>query len=110
MFRFVCQTSEDAIVIAATLYKSLVNHMKNKERKPKNKNGVTTCMSTASSTMVDKNGNSMPIRPPRRKRSSAASSVCSDNNSVTNVRNLINHNLFIIIFSLGFRYTSPIVH
>ncbi|XP_050310960.1 uncharacterized protein LOC126746651 isoform X2 [Anthonomus grandis grandis] len=78
---FVCQTSEDAIVIAATLYKSLVNHMKNKERKPKNKNGLTTCMSTASSTVMDQNGNSMPVRPPRRKRSSAASSVCSDTNS-----------------------------
>ncbi|KAH1011818.1 hypothetical protein HUJ04_001105 [Dendroctonus ponderosae] len=76
---FVCQTSEDAIVIAATLYKALVNHMKSKERKPKNKNGVTTCMSTASSTMVEK-GPSMPIRPPRRKRSSAASSICSDTN------------------------------
>lgn len=77
-FRFVCQTSEDAIVIAATLYKALVNHMKNKERKPKNKNGLTTCMSTASSTApVEKN---VPVRPPRRKRSSAASSVCSDTN------------------------------
>ncbi|CAG9767840.1 unnamed protein product [Ceutorhynchus assimilis] len=80
---FVCQTSEDAIVIAATLYKSLVNHMKHKEKKPKNKNGVT-CISTASSTMMgDKN--SMPVRPPRRKRSSAASSICSDSNSITNI-------------------------
>ncbi|KAL1489420.1 hypothetical protein ABEB36_014316 [Hypothenemus hampei] len=78
---FVCQTSEDAIVIAATLYKALVNHMKNKEKIPKNRNGLTSCMSIAStSTVMEKNGVSMPVRPPRRKRSSATSSVCSDTN------------------------------
>ncbi|XP_066153654.1 uncharacterized protein [Euwallacea fornicatus] len=82
---FVCQTSEDAIVIAATLYKALVNHMKNKERRPTNKNGLTTCTSTTSSTILEKSGSSLPIRPPRRKRSSVASSVCSDTNSVANV-------------------------
>ncbi|XP_060533203.1 uncharacterized protein LOC132706108 isoform X2 [Cylas formicarius] len=80
---FVCQTSEDAIVIAATLYKSLVSHMKNKEVKPKNRNGVTTCMSTASS-IVEKSNGSVPVRPPRKKRSSA-SSIASDTNSITNV-------------------------
>ncbi|XP_030755134.1 uncharacterized protein LOC115881683 isoform X2 [Sitophilus oryzae] len=82
---FVCQTSEDAIVIAATLYKSLVHHMKHKEKRFENKNGVTTCMSTTSSTIVDKTGASVPVRPPRRKRSSATSSVCSDTNSIANV-------------------------
>ncbi|KAF7283532.1 hypothetical protein GWI33_000364 [Rhynchophorus ferrugineus] len=82
---FVCQTSEDAIVIAATLYKSLVNHMKHKERRLQNKNGITTCMSTTSSTIADKNGSLVPVRPPRRKRSSAASSICSDTNSLANI-------------------------
>ncbi|XP_018560772.1 uncharacterized protein LOC108903168 [Anoplophora glabripennis] len=72
---FVCQTSEDAIVIAATLYKSLVAHMKAKERKPRNKNGVTTCMSIASSVYNEKSGNSVPVRPPRKKRSSTSSII-----------------------------------
>lgn len=69
---FVCQTSEDAIVIAATLYKSLMAHMKAKERKPKNQNGIT-CMSIASSTLNGKEESSMPIRPPRKKRSTTSS-------------------------------------
>ncbi|KAJ8921233.1 hypothetical protein NQ315_013705 [Exocentrus adspersus] len=72
---FVCQTSEDAIVIAATLYKSLVAHMKAKERKPRNKNGVTTCMSIASSVHNDKSSNLVPVRPPRKKRSSTSSVI-----------------------------------
>ncbi|GJQ79791.1 hypothetical protein Trydic_g23258 [Trypoxylus dichotomus] len=67
---FICQTSEDAIVIAATLYKALMAHMKAKERKPKNKNGVT-CMSVGSSIYNDPGG--APVRPPRRKRSSNSS-------------------------------------
>lgn len=67
---FICQTSEDAIVIAATLYKSLMAHMKAKEKKPRNKNGIT-CMSIASSTV--KEDSSIPVRPPRKKRSSASS-------------------------------------
>nr|XP_023025649.1 uncharacterized protein LOC111513663 [Leptinotarsa decemlineata] len=79
---FVCQTSEDAIVIAATLYKSLVAHMKAKERRPRNKNGVTTCMSVASSLNKDKQSNSIPVRPPRKKRSST-SSVISGNDAIS---------------------------
>lgn len=73
---FVCQTSEDAIVIAATLYKALMTHMSNKEKKPKNRNGVT-CMSVASSTYNDIANHQIPIRPPRKKRSTT-SSVASD--------------------------------
>ncbi|KAG5888089.1 hypothetical protein JTB14_024860 [Gonioctena quinquepunctata] len=79
---FVCQTSEDAIVIAATLYKSLVAHMKAKERRPRNRNGVTTCMSIASSLNKDKHNNSIPVRPPRKKRSST-SSVVSTNDAIS---------------------------
>lgn len=74
-YRFVCQTSEDAIVMAATLYKSLVAHMKAKERKPRNKNGVTTCLSVTSSLNNDKKQNSVPVRPPRKKRNSTSSVV-----------------------------------
>lgn len=70
-------------MIAATLYKSLVAHMKAKERKPRNKNGVTTCMSIASSVYNEKSSNSVPVRPPRKKRSST-SSVISETD-VTNV-------------------------
>ncbi|KAB0791157.1 hypothetical protein PPYR_02957 [Photinus pyralis] len=69
---FICQTSEDAIVIAATLYKSLMTHMKYKDRKPKNKNGIT-CMSVTSSVFNDSSTNYAPIRPPRKKRSTSSS-------------------------------------
>lgn len=62
---FVCQTSEDAIVIAATLYKSLMAHM---SRVPKVKGGITG-PSIASSA---------PVRPPRRKRAPSSASVESD--------------------------------
>lgn len=68
---FVCQTSEDAIVIAATLYKSLMAHMKAKEMRVRNRNGVT-CMSTASSVLND---GSVPVRPPRKKKSSTSSTT-----------------------------------
>lgn len=51
---FVCKTSEDAIVIAATLYQCLMTHMGNsqnqKPRKPRNQNGVS-CISIASSSI-----------------------------------------------------------
>lgn len=96
---FVCQTSEDAIVIAATLYKALMTHMKCKEKKPKNRNGVT-CMSVASSMYNDvslsnnKNQNQVPIRPPRKKRSSV-SSVTSDRDidlSSDTTKTLLNDN------------------
>ncbi|XP_063923910.1 uncharacterized protein LOC135138021 isoform X1 [Zophobas morio] len=76
---FVCQTSEDAIVIAATLYKSLMAHMKSKEKKPKSRNGIT-CMSAASSTFNEKSSIT-PVRPPRKKRSTA-SSITSENEAL----------------------------
>lgn len=69
---FICQTSEDAIVIAATLYKALMAHMKAKEKKPKNKNGLT-CMSMTSS--IYNEAGPVPVRPPRRKRSSTSSTL-----------------------------------
>lgn len=71
-------------MIAATLYKSLVAHMKAKERKPRNRNGVTTCMSVASSVYNDRSSNPVPVRPPRKKRSST-SSVISETDAL-NVR------------------------
>lgn len=51
---FVCQTPEDAIVIAATLYQSLMAHMSHgapssRSRRPKNRNGIS-CISIASSS------------------------------------------------------------
>lgn len=69
---FICQTSEDAIVIAATLYKSLMAHMKSKDKRPKNKNGIT-CMSTTSSVLNESLSNLAPVRPPRKKRSTSSS-------------------------------------
>ncbi|XP_052752041.1 uncharacterized protein LOC113515198 [Galleria mellonella] len=74
---FVCQTTEDAIVIAATLYKSLMSHMSrqghNDKKKLKNRNGVS-CMSVASSLSP----NDIPVRPPRKKRSTSSLSGDSD--------------------------------
>lgn len=49
-------------------------HMKAKEKRPKNRNGIT-CMSIASSTFNEK---TVPVRPPRKKRSTA-SSIISEN-------------------------------
>lgn len=72
---FVCQTTEDAIVIAATLYKSLMSHMSRQghnDKKFKNRNGIS-CMSIASS-----NQNDVPVRPPRKKRSTSSISGDSD--------------------------------
>ncbi|XP_036345676.1 uncharacterized protein LOC118754914 [Rhagoletis pomonella] len=53
---FICKTTEDAIVIAATLYQSLMVHVNTsshrscKRRAPRNQNGVS-CVSTASSSV-----------------------------------------------------------
>ncbi|XP_068623537.1 uncharacterized protein [Battus philenor] len=73
---FVCQTSEDAIVIAATLYKSLMSHMSRQghsdNNKLKNRNGIS-CMSAASSIAHE-----IPVRPPRKKRSTSSLSGDSD--------------------------------
>lgn len=70
---FVCQTPENAIVIAATLYQSLLAHMSNsqieKQRKPRNQNGVS-CVSIASSSLAN-----------RRFGSSSASISSSHNRS-----------------------------
>ncbi|XP_025835632.1 uncharacterized protein LOC108733900 [Agrilus planipennis] len=76
---FACQTSEDAIVIAATLYKSLMAHMSKARqgRKPKTTREGISCISTTSS-VLDWNGDvATPVRPPRKKRSTATSSVAS---------------------------------
>ncbi|KAJ6623921.1 hypothetical protein Bhyg_16364 [Pseudolycoriella hygida] len=92
---YVCQTPEDAIVIAATLYQSLMAHMGNsqneKPRKPRNQNGVS-CISIASSSVANGRYNEnltkiiqnklevprhkpppVPSRPPRKKRSASSS-------------------------------------
>lgn len=74
---FICQTSEDAIVIAATLYKSLMAHMKSHDKKPRSKNGVS-CISTTSSLCADSIQN-IPVRPPRKKRTTG--SVTSEQSS-----------------------------
>ncbi|XP_058129093.1 uncharacterized protein LOC131290022 [Anopheles ziemanni] len=101
---FVCQTPEDAIVIAATLYQSLMAHMSGgdnqRPKRPKNRNGVS-CMSIASSTVTtnthQQSGSTKlssrrssasqrsmlppPPRPPRMKRS-ATSSLSGESDTV----------------------------
>lgn len=60
---FVCQTPENAIVLAATLYQSLLAHMSGgqteKQRKPRNQNGVS-CVSIASSSLANRYGSTRP--------------------------------------------------
>lgn len=98
---FVCETPEDAIVIAATLYQSLMSHVNNsnsnksvKRRTPRNQNGVS-CVSIASSSAVTGSNyiqaaqgsrrnsvarSSVPSRPTRKKRVVTTSlSTDSDN-------------------------------
>lgn len=104
---FVCQTPENAIVIAATLYQSLLAHMGNSQnerpRKPRNQNGVS-CISIASSSVANhRYGGSVtsvtgrtrklvppsiplppppaPPRPPRIKRI-AANSLSGDSDNI----------------------------
>uniref|UniRef100_A0A182NMT7 PID domain-containing protein n=1 Tax=Anopheles dirus TaxID=7168 RepID=A0A182NMT7_9DIPT len=104
---FVCQTPEDAIVIAATLYQSLMAHMSGgdnqRPKRPKNRNGVS-CMSIASSTITTnthlQSGSTKlssrrssasqrsmlppPPRPPRMKRS-ATSSLSGESDAVAGI-------------------------
>lgn len=71
---FVCQTTEDAIVIAATLYKSLMSHMSRQghsdKKQLRNRNGIS-CMSVGSS--MSPSDFIMPTRPARKKRSTSSS-------------------------------------
>lgn len=103
---FVCQTPEDAIVIAATLYQSLMAHMSNgapanRTKRPKNRNGIS-CISIASSSATTSNNLSVvsmstfgtgikkslsqrskqgPSRPPRKKRN-ATSSLSGESDAI----------------------------
>ncbi|EAT35041.1 AAEL012768-PA, partial [Aedes aegypti] len=105
---FVCQTPEDAIVIAATLYQSLMAHMGSGEvgnqrpRRPKNRNGVS-CMSIASSAATTnihiQPGSAKlssrrssasqrsllppPPRPPRKTKRTATSSLSGESDTMT---------------------------
>lgn len=82
---FVCQTPEDAIVIAATLYQSLMAHVstnstRNKRRTPRNQNGVS-CISIASSvalTASQQNKN-------HYLRTNSNSSITGRKNSINNL-------------------------
>lgn len=76
---FVCQTPENAIVMAATLYQSLLAHMSHshtdRTRKPRNQNGVS-CISLASGSIANRRSSitssaivrnkppSIPLPPP----------------------------------------------
>lgn len=100
---FVCQTPEDAIVIAATLYQSLMSHMgsnqNQKTRRPKNRNGIG-CVSIASSQATTNlvqsvkqsvrrsNSQRSSIPPPSRqtrKKRCATSSLSGESDTLRNV-------------------------
>ena len=104
---FVCHTPEDAIVIAATLYQSLMAHMTNgaptnRTKRPKNRNGIS-CMSVASSSATTNNNLNIAMGPslpqpalvkkslsqrsksssrPLRKKRSATSSLSGDSDAI----------------------------
>ncbi|XP_037924175.1 uncharacterized protein LOC119659920 isoform X3 [Hermetia illucens] len=105
---FVCQSPEDAIVIAATLYQSLMAHVSSsphnstKRRTPRNQNGVS-CISIASSSALTNSTPALrsvskknsfrgstnklppiPSRPPRKKRT-ATSSLSGDSDTLREV-------------------------
>lgn len=96
---FVCQSPENAIVIAATLYQCLLAHMGNSQnqrpRKPRNQNGVS-CISLASGSMANRRyGSKLPLNyrptdvpppPPRPARMNmkrtATSSLSGDSDNI----------------------------
>jgi hypothetical protein len=99
---FVCHTPEDAIVIAATLYQSLMTHMgsnevnslvilnlqsipieifpQSKSRKPKTRNGIS-CISIASSTATT-NVLQSSVRLSTRRTNSQRSSMRNNQRSM----------------------------
>lgn len=105
---FLCRTSEDSIVIAATLYRSLVSHMTSKshhreETESSNrKNIIDNCRKLNSSFKIsgiskrrksEKEPNpssSKPVRPPRKKRPAPPRPVeyCTPGNLNTNLKML----------------------
>lgn len=95
---FVCETEEDAVAAAATLYRSLLADLDANRRRPRHTNGVG-CMSIASvaSSAREPSPNSRlstrmnilqseairstpqhPVRPPRTKKTSVSSSVTEE--------------------------------
>lgn len=68
---FVCQTPENAIVMAATLYQSLLAHMSHshldRTRKPRNQNGVS-CISLASGSVANRHSTSISSSAIVRKK------------------------------------------
>lgn len=100
---FVCQTPENAIVMAATLYQSLLAHMSqshnDRGRKPRNQNGVS-CISLASgsvanrrtgsissSAMVRSKPPSIPLPPPPPPASQRPKHGTSHGTTNANIKN-----------------------
>ncbi|CAK9800546.1 hypothetical protein ANTQUA_LOCUS2494 [Anthophora quadrimaculata] len=95
---FACETEEDAVAAAATLYRALLADLDANRRRPRHANGVG-CMSLASvaSSVREASPNSRigarmsilqaetaisnpshPVRPPRTKKTSVCSSIIED--------------------------------
>lgn len=114
---FVCQTPENAIVIAATLYQSLLAHMSGnqseKPKKPRNQNGVS-CVSIASSSVGNRRYGSSnasitpstprgkppsiplpppPIPSPRMARHPANKNYLADNSMSSDTDNVVRNAL-----------------
>ncbi|XP_033329484.2 uncharacterized protein LOC117222095 isoform X3 [Megalopta genalis] len=96
---FACETEEDAVAAAATLYRALLADLDTNRRRPRHANGVgcVSLASVASSVREMSAGSRMstrtsvlhaepalphPVRPPRtKKKTSASSSVTEDEGS-----------------------------
>lgn len=91
---FACETEEDAVAAAATLYRALLADLDANRRRPRHTNGVG-CISLASVASSIREPSlssrigcllpppprptaSHPVRPPRTKKSSVSSSVTED--------------------------------
>ncbi|XP_078032726.1 uncharacterized protein LOC144467685 [Augochlora pura] len=96
---FACETEEDAVAAAATLYRALLADLDTNRRRPRHTNGVgcvslasvassvremspSSRMSTRTSILQAEPTPPHPVRPPRtKKKTSASSSVTEDEGS-----------------------------
>lgn len=101
---FACESEEDAVVAAATLYRALLADLDANRRRPRHTNGVG-CISLASvaSSVREPSLNSRmsyllpppprptaphPVRPPRTKKSSISSSVTEDEGTKSSLQKM----------------------
>lgn len=101
---FACESEEDAVAAAATLYRALLADMDANRRRPRHTNGVgcISLASVASSVREPSLSSKMsyllpppprptaphPVRPPRTKKSSMSSSVTEDEGTKSSLQKM----------------------